>query len=497
MTNLKTYPEGIIFIIDNNYSNIKLLSTLLRQNNYEVVTAKNPEEVLNILQNISIDLILVNQALEKEQWQICRYLENSELVKNIPIILMTASQNALIQEQELNIKNVDKIIIPMQIDDVVTKMKFHLQLHSLNKQLQSTNQILEQERALREQIETELEENRFKLSTVIENLPGMVYHSNNDCKLTMKFVSDNCYTLTGYQPEELIQNKITYNQLIHPQDRKAIEHQRQKAIIKHQPFQLIYQIITAHKELKWVWEKAQGIFNLDGELLAIKGLIIDITAQKQVEAELIKQNFALQKAETALIIANQQLQRIAKLDGLTGIANRRHFDECLEKEWRRLARTKSPLTLILCDIDYFKQYNDCYGHLAGDDCLRDIAQTINKTVKRSADLVARYGGEEFAIILPNISGKNAAKVAELIRQAIYQLQINHPTSKVNQYITLSMGIASVIPTQTESPKTLIAKADNALYQAKEEGRDRIVFFDQDIEVSYSRHQNTLVSMSII
>lgn len=497
MTNLTAYPEGIIFLIDNNYSNIKLLSTLLIKNNYEVVTAKNSEEVLNILQNISIDLILINQTLGKEQWEICRYLKNSELVKHIPIILIKASQNALNRGQELSIKNVDKIIIPMEIDNVVTKIKFHMQLHSLNKQLQSINQILEQERTLREQIETELKENRFTLSTVIENLPGMVYHSNNDCKLTMKFVSDNCYTLTGYQPEELIQNKITYNQLIHPQDRKIIEYQRQKAIIKHQPVQLIYQIITAQQELKWVWEKAQGIFDSDGELLAIKGLIIDITEQKQVEAELTKQNLALQKAETALIIANQQLEKIAKLDGLTGIANRRHFDEYLEKEWRRLTRTKSPLNLILCDIDYFKQYNDRYGHLAGDDCLRKIAQTINKTVKRSADLVARYGGEEFAIILPNISGKNAAKVAELIHRAISQLQINHLTSTVSQYITISIGVASVIPTQGESPKTLIAKADNALYQAKEEGRDRIVFFDQDIEVSCCCHQHTVVSMSII
>lgn len=495
MTNLKTYPKGIIAVVDNNYSNIKLLSTLLKKNNYEMVTAKSHEEVLNILENISIDLILINQALEKEQWQICQYLQNSELAKHLPIILMKAAGNPVNQGQELK-ENVDQITIPMQVDDVLTKIKFHIQLHSLKKQLQSTNQILEQERALRNEVETELQENKLTLAKLIENLPGMLYHSSDDYKLTMKFVSDNCYNLTGYQPEELIENKITYNQLIHLQNRQSIGQQRQKALAKNQPFQLVYQIITAKKELKWVWEQGQGIFSINGELLAIKGLIIDITAQKQAEAELTKQNLALQKAEAALIIANQQLQKIARLDGLTGIANRRHFDECLEKEWRRLTRTKSPLSLILCDVDYFKQYNDSCGHLAGDDCLREIAQTINKTVKRSADLAARYGGEEFAVILPNVSSKNAQKVAELIRTAIYQLQINHPTSKVSQYITISIGVATVIPTQVESPESLIIKADNALYQAKEKGRDRIVFFEQKLGVSCYSHQQTETQLNL-
>ncbi|MDJ0557469.1 MAG: diguanylate cyclase [Microcoleaceae cyanobacterium MO_207.B10] len=497
MINLESYPEGIIFIVDNNYSNIKLLSTLLINNNYEVVTAKTQAEVLKTLENISIDLILINQALETEPWKICHCLKNSEVVKNIPIILMKASQNAISQEHKLNIENVDKITMPIQVDDVLTKIKFHIQLHSLKKKLQSTNQILEEERALRNQVETELQEHKNTLSKLIENLPGMVYHSNHDCKLTMNFVSNNCYSLTGYQPEELIQNRITYNQLIHPEYRKKIACQRQKAIVKHQPFDLIYQIITAKKELKWFWEQGQGIFSSDGNLLEIKGLIIDITAQKQTEAELTKQNLALQKTEAALIMANQQLEKISRIDGLTGIANRRHFDEYLDKEWRRLTRTKSPLTLILCDVDYFKQYNDNYGHLAGDDCLREIAKTINKTLKRSADLVARYGGEEFAIILPNTPSENAEKLAELIRRAIYQLQIDHSTSKVSKYITISMGIASVIPAQTELPESLIAKADDALYQAKQQGRDRIVFFDRDINVFCCCHQNTVVSISII
>ena len=114
----------------------------------------------------------------------------------------------------------------------------------------------------------------------------------------------------------------------------------------------------------------KGIYCVEGQVLAIKGLIIDITAQKQAEAELTRQNLALQRVEAALIITNQRLEKVAKLDCLTGIPNRRHFDEHLDKEWRRLSRTRLPLSLILCDVDYFKYYNDSYGHVAGDDCLR-------------------------------------------------------------------------------------------------------------------------------
>ncbi|MGD1699733.1 diguanylate cyclase domain-containing protein [Dapis sp. BLCC M229] len=478
MKNLQGSPEPVICIVENNYSNIKLLSSLLRENEYEFVVAHSTEEAIKTLQNISVDIILINLT-SKEKLQICRFVQTLESTKNIPIIFIGANQNEINQVQQLNIENLDDIKMPIQADDVLTKIKCHLQIHSLKKQLQSKEQKLQQEIYLREKVENELKEHKLMLESLRENLPGMVYYSSNDCNLNMNFVSDNFYSLTGYQSEELIQNKIIYSQLIYPEDRKYLWQERQKALLNNQPFQLIYRIITAKKEIKWVWEQGKGVYCSDGEVLAIKGLIIDITAQKQVESELTKQNIALQKAETALIIANQQLQKVAKIDGLTGIANRRSFDEYLEKEWRRLTRTKLPLSLILCDVDYFKYYNDYYGHLAGDDCLRKIAQSIKQTVKRSADLVARYGGEEFAIILPNTSGENAEKVVELIRTAIHKLYINHSASRVSKYVTMSMGVASVIPTKTESPQSLIAKADEALYHAKEKGRDCVVFFNRD------------------
>jgi diguanylate cyclase (GGDEF)-like protein len=182
-------------------------------------------------------------------------------------------------------------------------------------------------------------------------------------------------------------------------------------------------------------------------------------------------------AETALQFANQELKRLAHLDGLTQVANRRCFDERLEYEWHRLAREQQPLSLILCDVDYFKLYNDHYGHQAGDACLQKIAEAINRNIRRAADLVARYGGEEFVIILPNTSLRGAVYVTELIRTDIAALKIPHLASPLCDWVTASIGLASIIPSLDRSPRRLVDAADQALYEAKFKGRDRYTVYD--------------------
>jgi len=169
--------------------------------------------------------------------------------------------------------------------------------------------------------------------------------------------------------------------------------------------------------------------------------------------------------------ANQELQRLASSDGLTHVANRRCFDEFLAQEWQRLAREQSPLSMILCDVDCFKLYNDTYGHLAGDDALRQVAQAIAQAVKRPADLVARYGGEEFAVILPSTDATGATTVAAEILANVKALQIPHASSQVAEFITLSVGVATTIPHNQFSAATLIVAADQGLYRAKAQGRN--------------------------
>ena len=172
--------------------------------------------------------------------------------------------------------------------------------------------------------------------------------------------------------------------------------------------------------------------------------------------------------------ANQELQRLAALDGLTQIANRRSFDDYLHYQWKLLVRERSPLSLILCDVDFFKRYNDTYGHQGGDDCLKQVAEVIRQAVKRPADLAARYGGEEFAVILPNTEAEGAVKIAEEIRSGLKALGLAHAGSQISEIVTLSLGVASVIPSNDSSWDNLIARADKALYEAKDRGRDRVM-----------------------
>ena len=177
--------------------------------------------------------------------------------------------------------------------------------------------------------------------------------------------------------------------------------------------------------------------------------------------------------------ANLELQRLVNSDGLTQVANRRRFDEYFDEEWRRHSRALLPLSLILCDIDFFKIYNDTYGHQAGDECLKLVANTISCNVKRAGELVARYGGEEFAVILPNTLGENAFEVAQKIREKLKELQIPHAGSLVSEYVTMSLGVASTYPQRNQAKALLLASADKALYQAKTAGRDRTILNEID------------------
>ncbi|HEY9849283.1 MAG TPA: PAS domain S-box protein [Leptolyngbyaceae cyanobacterium] len=223
---------------------------------------------------------------------------------------------------------------------------------------------------------------------------------------------------------------------------------------------------------------------LQGEQLW--GLLIahhcrDARKWQDLEIDLLKQlatqvAIAIQQAELyqKLEKANQELQRLASLDGLTQLANRRRFDEYLAQEWERLLPDRAPLSLILCDVDCFKLYNDTYGHVAGDLCLQQVASAIRDVVRRPVDLVARYGGEEFAVILPNTTDVGAALIAKAILEKIRSLRLTHAASWVKEYVTLSLGVATTVPGWEFSPEQLIAIADNALYQAKTQGRDRFL-----------------------
>ncbi|MEM6252666.1 MAG: diguanylate cyclase [Cyanobacteria bacterium P01_D01_bin.156] len=201
------------------------------------------------------------------------------------------------------------------------------------------------------------------------------------------------------------------------------------------------------------------------------------TQEQQQHARLLTDEIEVAVEHSLLYKALQQdnhhLKSLALTDSLTSLANRRQFDSYFTTEWHRLAREKQPLTLILCDIDYFKLYNDDYGHPTGDICLTQVSRVLTRCTRRPADLVARYGGEEFAVVLPNTDTPGGHNVAFKIRQQLAAENIPHKTSKVSEAVTLTMGIATIIPNHHRSSHDLLQAADLALYHAKQQGRDRI------------------------
>ncbi|MBD2386106.1 diguanylate cyclase domain-containing protein [Cylindrospermum sp. FACHB-282] len=210
----------------------------------------------------------------------------------------------------------------------------------------------------------------------------------------------------------------------------------------------------------------------------------ELAERQQAETRLTESNQQLAFSNEELACATRLLEKLVNIDGLTQIANRRCFDDRLEQEWARLYREQEPLSLLLFDVDYFKRYNDSYGHQLGDECLTKLAQAAQQVVWRPADLVARYGGEEFVIILPNTDQQGAMAVAERIHLAIKALGIPHQTSDVSDVVTISLGIAVLIPSPELSPAILIAQADQALYCAKKQGRNQSVIYPPPYQLGY-------------
>ena len=205
-----------------------------------------------------------------------------------------------------------------------------------------------------------------------------------------------------------------------------------------------------------------------------------LSAKIRAMQRIIQMRTSLVVLARELDSANQELKRLSASDGLTGIANRRFFDDYLSREWRRARRDNASIALLMCDVDNFKAYNDTYGHQAGDDCLRQIAQALTKMMERASDVVARYGGEEFAIILPNTPLEGAAIVGEKIRLAIEALSMPHAGSP-QAFVSLSVGVAAVYPTHQDILQTLIQSADRALYRAKSMGRNEVCRYNAELD----------------
>lgn len=247
---------------------------------------------------------------------------------------------------------------------------------------------------------------------------------------------------------------------MHPEDREWTANYCVSQSERGLDHEADYRALTNDGRYVWIRDVVHVIRKPDGTVDSLVGFMFDISERKQIEDKLI----ALQK----------ELQELSFKDGLTGVANRRMLDWVLEEEWSKAHRSSQPLSMIMLDIDFFKQYNDHYGHIQGDECLRQVATTLSKSGSRPRDFFARFGGEEFVLVLPETNVEAALKVAERCRKLIFKEQIPHANSGVAAVVTISMGVGTLVPSPQDDLLAFIESVDRRLYLAKQEGRNRVV-----------------------
>lgn len=277
---------------------------------------------------------------------------------------------------------------------------------------------------------------------------------------TMKFayIGPQIEQLLGWSTDSWVTVE-DWAQRMHPDDRDWVVDfcvSQSKDGVDHEAD---YRAQTADGEYVWIRDVVHVVRNADREVEALIGFMFDISERKKTEQELIR--------------LKQELEALSYRDGLTGVANRRMFDNTLEEEWRSARRNRQPLSLILLDIDYFKEFNDHYGHVEGDHCLKKVGQALEAAATRPRDFVARYGGEEFVMVLPATDARAAHMIAERCRNEVFKLQIPHTASAVSQMLTVSLGVGTIIPAHEDDLTVFVEAVDRSLYDAKQSGRNRI------------------------
>jgi diguanylate cyclase (GGDEF)-like protein/PAS domain S-box-containing protein len=276
--------------------------------------------------------------------------------------------------------------------------------------------------------------------------------------MAFAYIGPQIESLLGWEPASWagVQDWIDR---MHPEDRTwAVDFcvAQSKAGIDHEAD---YRALCKNGEYVWIRDVVHVVRGADGAVESLVGFMFDISERKRTEEKLIN--------------LQHELERLSFKDGLTGVGNRRRFDAVMKTEWSSAQRNRQPLSLVMLDIDYFKQYNDHYGHIQGDSCLRRVGTALDSAATRPRDFLARYGGEEFVLVLPETDAESAWKVAERCRELIVQEQMPHEKSRVAPVLTVSLGVGTMIPASSDEPLSFIDAVDRALYQAKLQGRNRI------------------------
>lgn len=493
-----------ILLVDDTPDNLRILSKMMEIQGYEIRKSLSGQLALKAAQVLPPDLILLDINLpDMNGYEVCEHLKADPKTREIPIIFVSALDQISDKIKAFEMGGVDYITKPFHEKEVLVRISTQLMLYQQKQQLKQ--EILERQKVeerLRHLYQREQTLNRV-IQVIRNSLDLSQVFATAVLEIGNLLLADWVY-IVQYLPEEKLWRPVAEYVKSSEFPSKmggdipdefniiASDLKQLKTVCLNDPTQVDDQI-NPHLAIQfsgaWLMIPLQIREQVWGSLTLIRPQQLP---WKQLDKQLAYSiadhlSLAIYQSEMyeKLEKLNQELQDLANLDGLTHVANRRRFDQVINHEWLELAQKQLPLSLILADVDYFKDYNDYCGHLAGDDCLRQIAQAINQAIHNlpATDrhlnnyLVARYGGEEFVVLLPNTELSGAQQIAQLIQSQIQQLQIPHIKSLVNPSITLSLGVGCVIPRVNESPNSLIAVVDQALYAAKNQGRNRIVLSD--------------------
>ncbi|MEO1428633.1 MAG: EAL domain-containing protein [Cyanobacteria bacterium J06633_8] len=512
--------KGVILVVDDTPNNLNVLFSYLRAAGFKVLVAQTGKNALKSAEYSKPDLILLDILMSGiDGFEICRQLKSNSKTKDIPVIFMTGLSDSINKVRGFELGAVDYVTKPIQKEELIARIQTHIHMEKLRNSLVEQNTILQQQ-AEQEKLLSQLSErirDSLDVNFVIRTAAKEILQYFK-CDRVLISRLDNLYS---YIEEQVVQPGISEI----PQDNIAhkyfIKDREEKALFLRGDIKAIDDIEQSnldslslnnlqHFQVKaaltipilFKSDESEGV--LAPKTFFLWGFLTvhqcSTTRQwKSEEIQFIQRlvnqlAIGIQQGRLCnqLSTANKELKQLALCDSLTKVYNRRFFDEKLIQEWNRLRRIPSPLSIIMCDVDCFKSYNDTYGHHAGDKCLRMIADAIENTAKRPADCVARYAGGTFVIILPYTPARGALKVAEAIRNKIKQLNITHTSSSVSSVVTVSMGIAGSIPNSDDNPVLLVEAADHALYLAKAQGRNREQIYIHDIAREKSRKNSQLL-----
>jgi diguanylate cyclase (GGDEF)-like protein len=469
----------LILVVDDERAIREVLQREMEREGYRTLTATNGAEAVELCQKQLPDMILLDAVMPTlDGFRCCAEIRRWPECKDLPVLMITSLDDEESVAEAFAAGATDYIIKPSkQIHWGVLRQRVRrlLQAYAAMREL---HQRSAQERKLTQitahvrrslDVATILQTTVREVQELLQVEQVAIGEVGKEVRFTAEATSSGWPSvLHTVIPLSQVSNAASPDWLVQVDDGDQVSGDSwYGALMRQLGMQAFLAVPVVLGERLW------GLLTAHHYSTPRPWLSYEVNMLQQLTMQLAS---AIQQAQLyqQLEAANGELRRLAAFDGLTQVSNRRRFDEYLAQEWQRLSQTQAPLSLILADIDFFKSYNDTYGHVAGDECLQRVAQTISQVVAGTAGLVARYGGEEFGVILPDTPLARAMVVAERIRVKVAQLRIPHQNSPVHGYVTLSLGVSSILPNPEATPAQLVAAADQALYQAKQQGRNCLV-----------------------